>query len=115
MQREVMQRKRHSPNEIVAKLEQADELARQGRRRVEIARALGVSLMTYHRWRKAHEQTNVPHLTHDVLETAGDRTMTISDLEQENIRLRRLVTDLLLKKLELEEQLHERRFRRSTA
>src|SRR5215831_21422001 len=43
---------KHSTAEIAAKLRQADELAAQGKRRSEVLRALGISPMTYHRWRK---------------------------------------------------------------
>ncbi len=46
-------KKRHSAAEIAAKLSQAAELATQGRNQIEIAEALGISVMTFHRWRKA--------------------------------------------------------------
>ena len=45
--------KRHSRVEIATKLAQANDLARQGKVQSEIARTLGVSVMTLHRWRKA--------------------------------------------------------------
>jgi putative transposase len=45
-------RKWHSKMEIAAKLVQADDLARQGVLQRQIARTLGVSVMTLHRWRK---------------------------------------------------------------
>ena len=45
--------KRHSRAEIATKLAQANDLARQGKVQSEIARTLGVSVMTLHRWRKA--------------------------------------------------------------
>ncbi|WP_461369477.1 helix-turn-helix domain-containing protein [Candidatus Darwinibacter acetoxidans] len=44
--------KRHTSDEIAAKLRQADDLAALGHGQRQIARALGVSTMTYHRWRK---------------------------------------------------------------
>ena len=46
-------KKRHSRVEIVSKLAQANDLAAQGKLQTEIARTLGVSVMTLHRWRKA--------------------------------------------------------------
>ena len=46
-------KKRHSRVEIVSKLAQANDLATQGKLQSEIARTLGVSVMTLHRWRKA--------------------------------------------------------------
>ena len=46
-------KKRHSRVEIATKLAQANDLATQGKLQSEIARTLGVSVMTLHRWRKA--------------------------------------------------------------
>src|SRR5262249_58817401 len=46
-------KKRHSRVEIASKLAQANDLAMQGKLQSEIARTLGVSVMTLHRWRKA--------------------------------------------------------------
>jgi|SRR5690242_16934660 len=45
-------RKKHSPDEIEAKLRQADQMVAQGRRQQDIAKALDISVMTFHRWRK---------------------------------------------------------------
>jgi len=45
-------KKKHSKTEIAAMLVQADDLAKQGVFQSEIARTLGVSVMTLHRWRK---------------------------------------------------------------
>jgi putative transposase len=53
MQAAMAKRKRHSRVEIATKLAEANDLAMQGKRRKEIARTLGVSVMTLHRWRKA--------------------------------------------------------------
>ena len=44
--------KKHSREEILLKLGQADQLARAGKSQVEICKTLGVSVMTFHRWRK---------------------------------------------------------------
>jgi hypothetical protein len=46
-------KKRHSKVEIASKLAQAHDLATQGKLQSDIARTLGVSVMTLHRWRKA--------------------------------------------------------------
>ena len=99
-------KKRHSRAEIAAKLAQASNLATQGKLQSEIARTLGVSVMTLHRWRKAPRGTQ-PALV--ATQEAGqvDRTPgggdRIAELQLENSRLRRLVTDLLLEKVKLEE------------
>ena len=95
-------KKRHSRAEIATKLAQANGLAIRGRLQSEIARTLGVSVMTLHRWRKA---SHGPQPTHGVGEPNGARRRgdRIGELELENSRLRRLVTDLLLEKISLEE------------
>jgi putative transposase len=95
-------KKRHSRVEIATKLARANDLATQGKLQSEIARTLGVSVMTLHRWRKAPPG---PQPAHGVGEPngargAGDR---IAQLQLENSQLRRLVTDLLLEKIKLEE------------
>ena len=86
--------KRHSPKEVEAKLRQAAEMADAGKRQVEIADALGISVMTYHRWRKPNH-SRVSAVERKILQR----------LELENSRLRRLAADLLLAKTELEESL----------
>jgi len=94
--------KRHSRVEIATKLAQANDLARQGKVQSEIARALDVSVMTLHRWRKAQPGPQPAHEAGqpDRTRSRGDR---IAEVELENSRLRRLVTDLLLEKIKLEE------------
>jgi transposase-like protein len=85
--------------EIATKLAQANELATQGKLQSEIARTLGVSVMTLHRWRKAPLGTPEAREP-DRTRGADDR---IAELQLENSRLRRAVTDLLLEKIRLEE------------
>jgi putative transposase len=91
-------KKRHSRVEIATKLAQANGLATQGKLQSEIARTLGVSVMTLHRWRKAPPGAQPAHETGEPGQTrgGGDR---IAELQLENSRLRRLVTDLLLEKI----------------
>ena len=86
-------KKRHSRVEVATKLAQANDLATQGKLQSEIARSLGVSVMTLHRWRKGASQPD---------RTPSGRTR-LAELQLENSRLRRLVTDLLLEKTKLEE------------
>ena len=95
-------KRRHSRVEIATKLAQANELATRGKLQSEIARTLGVSVMTLHRWRKAPPGPQPAHETGEPGQTrgGGDR---IAELQLENSRLRRLVTDLLLEKIKLEE------------
>ena len=100
-------KRKHFPAEIATLLAQAEDLARQGRLQSEIARTLGVSVMTLHRWRKAQapltSQSVAPAETDDI-----DPRERISELKIENVRLRKLVTDLLLEKVELEEAASQR-------
>ena len=79
----------------------AADMASQGRLHGDIAKSLGISLMTYHRWRKARgglaKRSDI----------SPEREQSqIRELQLENSRLRRLVTDLLLEKVKLEEGLH---------
>ena len=106
MQAAMPKRKRHSRLEIATKLAEADELATQGKLQSEIARTLGVSVMTLHRWRKAPPGPQ-PELVATPEARETDRTRDaddrIAELQLENSRLRQLVTDLLLGKVKLEE------------
>jgi len=104
--------KKHSNEEILLKLVRADELARAGKSQVEICKALGVSVMTFHRWRKLPLRKNDARLPHGrVAEgkmlsnspTMDDMREVLEELTLENQRLRKIVTDLLLEKIRLEE------------
>ncbi len=104
-----MKRKRHSEAEVAAKLQQASELAAQGKSQPEIAKVLGISVMTYHRWRKASGWE--PVFTPVAAGDSASQRSRIADLRMENARLRKLVTDLLLEKVRLEEILDRGRMR----
>jgi putative transposase len=104
--------KKHSHEEILLKLVRADELDRAGNSQVEICKALGVSVMTLHRWRKLPLRKNDARppqgrvaegkmLTNPP--TIDDLRQVLEELTLENQRLRKLVTDLLLEKMRLEE------------
>ncbi|WP_061029521.1 helix-turn-helix domain-containing protein [Bradyrhizobium sp. CCH5-F6] len=107
--------KRHASDEISAKLAQANELAAKGKTQREISKALGVSIMTYHRWKKMLKSSpaadnRVRALDSIPRSAANDASSdeTIRRLELENAQLRRLVTDMLLEKLKYEEELRAR-------
>jgi transcriptional regulator with XRE-family HTH domain len=105
-------KRRHTPLEIERKLKEAEALDAEGRTQKEIARALGISVMTFHRWRNAQP---VPQLrsratvvvAEDHAAAPAQRQARIAELQLENTRLRKLVTDLLLEKLKLEEELQQ--------
>ena len=95
-------KKSHSRDEIVAKLAQARDLAAQGKLQNEIARTLGVSVMTLHRWRNTPPRPHSAAVVTDEI-SGDDQSNRISELQIENLRLRQFVTDLLLEKMKLEE------------
>jgi putative transposase len=106
-----VKKKRHSAPEITAKLHRADLMATDGMLQSDIARALGVSVMTYHRWRvgrSALEKGNATERHEPKLpsqQSEREQAAQLDKLRLENTRLRRLVTDLLLEKVKLEETL----------
>ena len=86
-----MPRKHYKPEEIVTKLRQVDVLVSQGGSVVDAIRQIGISEVTYYRWRR---------------EFGGLKTgqvKRLKDLEVDNGRLRRAVSDLTLDKLILQE------------
>jgi hypothetical protein len=107
----VSTRKRHTRAEVAAKLAQANDLEAEGKLQRDIAHTLGISVMTLHRWRKAPEPVPsapiVPDETARLEQELGPHSR-IDEIQLENSRLRRLVTDLLLEKMELEEAISKR-------
>lgn len=110
-------KKRHTAAEIATKLGEAAVLGSQGRTQREIAQALGVSVMTFHRWRKAQPQglqaraagpeprriVPIANLSESPNLSESQRRGRVAELQLENTRLRRLVTDLLLEKMRIED------------
>jgi putative transposase len=86
-----MARKRHKPEEIVAKLRQADVLISHGKPVADAVRAIGVTEVTYYRWRQEFGGLKT------------DQVKRMKELEAENTRLRRAVSDLTLDKMILAE------------
>ena len=86
-----MARKRHTAEEIVGKLRQADVLTAQGRPVAEAVRAIGVTEVTCYRWRSGYGGLK------------GAQVKRFRALEAENTRLRRAVSDLTLDKMILAE------------
>ena len=86
-----MARKRHMAEEIVSKLRQVDVLMAQGRSVADAVRAIAVTEVTYYRWRNEYGGLK------------GDQVKRLKELEAENTRLRRAISDLTLDKLILQE------------
>lgn len=76
-----MSRKWHKPEEIVAKLRQVEVLAAQGRSMAEAIRTIGVTEVTFYRWRQEYGGLK------------GDQVKRLKELEAENVRLRRAVSE----------------------
>ena len=79
-----MGRKRHTAEQIIAKLREAEVELAGGQTAVEVARKLGITEQTYYRWRKEYGGLR------------GDQARRLKELEKENSRLKRLVADQAL-------------------
>ena len=86
-----MPKKRYTPEEIVAKLRQVDVLVSQGQNIADAIRQIGVSEVTYYRWRQEYGGLKT------------EQVKRLKELETENSRLRRAISDLTLDKLILQE------------
>ena len=86
-----MPKKRHKPEEIVAKLRQVDVLVSQGQSVADAIRSIGVTEVSYYRRRREFGGLKT------------DQVRRMKELEAENARLRRAVADLTLDKLILKE------------
>jgi transposase-like protein len=92
MDREVdMGRRRHTPEQIITALREAEVSLANGKTVVEVSRGLGISEQTYYRWRREFGGLKVDQARH------------LKELERENARLKRAVANLTLDKLILEE------------
>jgi len=83
--------KREKPEEIVSKLRQVEVLQGQGMTIADAVRQIGVTQQTYYRWRKQYGGMN------------REQLKRLRELEKENLRLRKAVSDLTLDKMILAE------------
>lgn len=86
-----MPRKRYSVEQIINHLREADVWLSQGRTVGEVCRQIGISEQSYYRWRREYGGLKT------------DQARRLKELERENGRLRRAVSDLTLEKLVLKE------------
>jgi transposase-like protein len=84
-------RKRHTPEQVVRKLTQADRLLADGKDIADVCRELQVSEQTYYRWRNRFGGLK------------ADDAKRLKDLEKENAALKRLLADAELEKAALKE------------
>jgi putative transposase len=85
--------KRHSQDEISTKLNQVHTLTAQGKSLNEALKSIGVSRQTLYRWRQEHE--------HAVDQPSPEQRLR--ELEAQNEKLRKAVTDLILEKMAMAE------------
>ena len=88
-----MKGKRHSPEQIIAKLREADALLATGANIGQICQKLAIAEQTFHRWRNQYGGMKVKD------------AKRLKQLEQENVRLKRLVAEQALDMTILKETL----------
>lgn len=88
-----MKRKRHSPEQVIRKLREADRMLSEGKEIAAVCQALEVSEATFHRWRNQYGGMK------------ADEAKRLKELEIENGRLKKLVAEQALDKRILEEAL----------
>ena len=88
-----MKRKRHTPQQVVRKLQEAQVALSAGRELAAVCQMLGISEQTYYRWRKKYGGMK------------AEEAKRLASLEEENARLKKLVADLSLDKQILTEAL----------
>ena len=84
-------RRRHTPEQIIRKLREADRLLGEGQAVAEVAKALEVSEQTYHRWRVQYGGMK------------AEDVKRLRELERENAQLKRIVADQVLEVQALKE------------
>ena len=83
--------KKHRPEEVISKLREADILIGQGHTVAQAIKSIGITEVTYYRWRQEYGGMS------------RSQAKRLKDLELENSRLRKAVSDLTLDKLILQE------------
>jgi putative transposase len=86
-----VKRRRHTPEQIIRKLREAERMLGEGKTIPEAAKELGISEQTYHRWRNQYGGMK------------ADDAKRLKQLERENVRLKRIVADQLLENQALKE------------
>ena len=86
-----MKRQRHTPEQIIRKLREAERLLGEGKMIPEAAKQLGISENTYHRWRNQYGGMK------------ADDAKRLKELERENRQLKAIVADQALENRALKE------------
>ena len=86
-----MKRRRHTPEQVIRKLREAERMLAEGKTTAQVAKALEVSEQTFHRWRNQYGGRKA----NDVKE--------LKELRRENATLKRIVADKELENVALKE------------
>ena len=79
-----MKRKKHTPEQIIDKLQKIEALTLEGHTNVEAAQQLGITENTYYRWKRKYANMGKPE------------AKRLRDLERQNARLKKIVADLTI-------------------
>ena len=86
-----MKRRRHTPEQVIRKLDEGEKLLAQGQSLAEVCRHLEITESTWHRWRNQYGGMK------------ADDAKRLKELERENSQLKRIVADLTLDNTALKE------------
>ncbi len=89
-----MAKKRHTGEQIISKLREAEILLAKGTKMLQVCRQIGITEQTYYRWRKEYGGVRT------------DQVKRLKELEKQNVRLKRVVADLTLDNAILKEAAH---------
>lgn len=79
-----VQNKRHTPEQVIRKLREAERLLASGKELEEVCRQLEISTQSYYRWKKQYQQMGM------------EEVARLKALEKENARLKKIVADQAL-------------------
>ena len=79
-----MAKKRHSAEQIISKLREAEVLLAKGTKMPQVCRKIGITEQTYYRWRKEYGGVRT------------DQAKRFKEMEKQNVRLKKVVADLTL-------------------
>ena len=79
-----MAKKRHSAEQIISKLREAEVLLAKGTKMPQVCRKIGITEQTYYRWRKEYGGVRT------------DQVKRLKEVEKENARRKKLIADLSL-------------------
>jgi len=79
-----MARRRHTPEQVIRKLREAERMLAEGTELQEVCRSLEISVQTYHRWQKQYQGMR------------REEVVVLKNLQKENARLKKLVANQAL-------------------